>query len=37
VDAIAASDPDRAFVEACEHISNARRAYITDQLATESS
>jgi DNA-binding GntR family transcriptional regulator len=33
VDAIAAGDPARAFSEACEHISNARRAYITDQLA----
>ncbi|MEP7202799.1 MAG: GntR family transcriptional regulator [Ilumatobacteraceae bacterium] len=33
VDAIADGDPDRAFSEACEHISNARRAYVTDQLA----
>ena len=32
VDAIADGDPGRAFNEACEHISNARRAYISDQL-----
>lgn len=32
VDAIADGDPARAFNEACEHISNARRAYISDQL-----
>jgi len=35
VDAIADGDPARAFSEACEHISNARRAYITDQLTIE--
>ena len=34
VDAIADGDPARAFSEACEHISNARHAYISDQLAT---
>jgi DNA-binding GntR family transcriptional regulator len=32
VDAIADGDPARAFSEACEHISNARLAYISDQL-----
>jgi DNA-binding GntR family transcriptional regulator len=35
VDAIADADPARAFNEACQHISNARRAYLTDQLAIE--
>ncbi len=34
VDAIADGDGDRAFSQACEHISNARRAYVSDQLAT---
>lgn len=32
VEAIARSDPDRAFYEACTHISNARMAYLSDQL-----
>jgi DNA-binding GntR family transcriptional regulator len=35
VEAIADADPARAFNEACQHISNARRAYLTDQLAIE--
>jgi DNA-binding GntR family transcriptional regulator len=34
VDAIAAADPDRAFAEACAHISNARQAFINDQKTT---
>jgi DNA-binding GntR family transcriptional regulator len=34
VQAIADGDGDRAFAEACEHISNARLAYINDRLAT---
>lgn len=34
VDAIADGDAARAFNEACQHIANARRAYITDQLST---
>lgn len=34
VEAIAASDADLAFAEACSHISNARQAYITDRLTT---
>jgi DNA-binding GntR family transcriptional regulator len=32
VEAIADSDPERAFNEACAHISNARLAYVNDQL-----
>lgn len=35
VDAIADADPSRAFDEACTHISNARTAYIHDQLAAD--
>lgn len=34
VDAIAAGDSDRAFAAACSHISNARQAFISDQLTT---
>lgn len=34
VDAIALADPDLAFAEACTHISNARQAFVSDQLTT---
>jgi len=34
VEAIAEGDAELAFAEACSHISNARQAYVTDQLTT---
>lgn len=34
VDAIAAGDSTLAFAEACTHISNARQAFVSDQLTT---
>lgn len=35
VDAISDRDGERAFTEACAHISNARLAYLNDQLAAD--
>ena len=34
VEAVAAGDPNVAFAEACAHISNARQAFVSDQLTT---
>ncbi len=34
VDAIAIGDPALAFAEACAHISNARQAFVSDQLTS---